>query len=140
MAIMGYYQGILQLRNTTKRLIDFVKKDIKKNRIGIAKTVKLKNGNDFYLSSNKYILGLGKTLKKRFYGELKVSRKLFSQDRLTCKKIWRITVLFRMAGFNIGDVIRARRKQVKVIEIGDKIMGYEVESGRKISFKYEDVK
>jgi nonsense-mediated mRNA decay protein 3 len=137
---IGYYEGILQLRNPTKELINFVKNDVKKNDVKIAAQKKVTNGADFYLTSNAYLLKLGKRLQSKFGAELKTSRKLFSRSRQTGKQIWRVTVLIRLPLFKVGDVIRARRKQIKVTEIGKKLHGIEVETGKKIMFRYEDIK
>ena len=92
----GYYQSILQLRPCKEEVINFVINQIKKNNIQIGKKVELKEGLDLYLSSNKFTLALGKKLKKSFKGSLKISKKLFTRDRLTSKKVYRITVCFRL--------------------------------------------
>ncbi len=92
----GYYQSILQLRPCTEEIFNFVLNQIKKNKITIGKKVELKNGLDLYLSSNKLTLALGKKLKKSFRGSLKISKKLFTKDRLTGKRVYRVTVCFRL--------------------------------------------
>jgi len=90
-----YYEGILQLRNPNKEVINFIRNQFKNNeKAHIAKQEKLKTGIDLYISSNKFLLALGKKLKKSFNGELKTSRKLHSQSRLTSKKVYRVTVCF----------------------------------------------
>jgi len=93
----NYYEGILQIRNPNKECINFIKNQFNNNeKVWIAKHEKLKTGIDFYVSSNKFILALGKKLKKSFKGELKTSRKLHSQHKMTSKKIYRVTVCFRL--------------------------------------------
>ena len=63
-----YFEGILQLRNPTEEVYKFL-------------------ANQFR-DHPKYWIA-----KK---GELKLSKKLFSQDRLTSKMVYRGTVLFRL--------------------------------------------
>ena len=94
----NYYEGILQLRNPNEEVINFVRNQFKNNeKVWIAKQEKLKTGIDLYVSSNKFLLSLGKKLKKSFKGELKTSRKLHSRNRVTSKNIYRVTVLFRLS-------------------------------------------
>ena len=58
------------------------------------KIVEHKNGNDYYMSSNKYIVKLGNSLKKKFKGNVLITRKLFSRSSETSKPIYRVTVLY----------------------------------------------
>jgi len=92
-----YYQGILQIRNPNQECINFIDNQFKNNKKAwIAKIETLKTGIDYYISSNKFLLALGKKLKKSFKGELIVSRRLHTQDRVTSKKLYRVTVCFRL--------------------------------------------
>lgn len=93
-----YFEGILQLRNPNEEVLNFIRNQFKNNeKAWIAKTEGLKTGIDFYVSSNRFLLSLGKKLKKSFKGELKTSRKLHTQNRLTSKRVYRVTVLFRLS-------------------------------------------
>ncbi len=91
-----YFEGILQLRNPDEEAFRFIKNQFKNNeKAWIAKVEKLKTGVDYYISSNRFLLSLGKKLKKSFKGELKISRRLHSKNRLTSRQVYRVTVLFR---------------------------------------------
>ena len=93
-----YFEGILQLRNPNEEAISFIRNQFKKRKnVFIAKEEKLKTGIDLYISSNRFILSLGKKLKESFKGELKTSRKLYGVDRQTGKLRYRVTVLFRLS-------------------------------------------
>ena len=72
LARSDYYQGILQLRDINDEIISFVRNQIKKRKdeVAITKTVKLPNGLDLYITSQKFIRVLGKKLKDSFGGEL----------------------------------------------------------------------
>lgn len=92
-----YYEGTLQLRNPNEEVLNFIKNQFKNNpKVWIANQEKLKTGIDLYISSNRFLLSLGKKLKKSFKGELKTSRKLHTKSRITSKNIYRVTVLFRL--------------------------------------------
>ena len=92
-----YFEGILQLRNPNEEVLNFISNQFKRNeKVWIAKQERLKTGIDLYISSNKFLLALGKKLKKSFKGELKTSRKLHTKNRLTSKNVYRVTVLFRL--------------------------------------------
>ena len=92
-----YFEAILQLRNPNDELLNFVKNQIKKRGAWIAKTVKQKNGVDFYISDQRFTRAMGNKMKKAFKGEMKTSRKIFTRNKQTSKDVYRVTVLFRMA-------------------------------------------
>jgi len=95
-----YFEGVLQLREVNKEVIDFCLDDIKrlshKGGIFFSKIEEVRNGLDLYCSSNKYLQHIGKTLKKKFKGELKTTARLFSKNRQTSKDVYRVTVLFKL--------------------------------------------
>lgn len=92
----GYFEAIIQLRPETEEIIRFINSQIKKaGNVRIQKIVKDKNGTDFYITSQRFARVLGNKMKKSFKGELKTSRLLFSFDRQTSKRIYRVTILFR---------------------------------------------
>jgi len=93
----NYYEGKLQLRNPNEEVLNFIRNQFRNNeKVWIAKEERLKTGIDLYISSNRFLLSLGKKLKKSFKGELKTSRKLFSKSRITSKQLYRVTVLFKL--------------------------------------------
>ena len=94
-----YFEGVLQLREVNQEVINFCLNDIAKHKhkggIFFSKTEDVTNGIDMYCSSNKYLINLGKKLKKRFKGEQKTTARLFSKNKQTSKDVYRVTVLFR---------------------------------------------
>ncbi|MBU1201548.1 MAG: 60S ribosomal export protein NMD3 [Nanoarchaeota archaeon] len=91
-----YFESVIQIRPKKKELYDFIKIQADKNKeVFITKIVELKDGYDFYTSSNKFALGIGKKLSKSFKGELKTSRRLFSFDKMKSKNLYRATVFFK---------------------------------------------
>lgn len=84
------------MRKPNQETINFIRNQFRNNKKAwIAKEEKLKTGIDYYISSNHFLLALGKKLKKSFKGELKISRRLQTKNRITSKNVYRVTVLFR---------------------------------------------
>lgn len=93
-----YYEAILQLRPATDEVVDFIASEIeRRGNVKISKIVEMKNGIDIYLTNQKFARStLGPMLKRRFKGELKISKSLYGRDKLTQKLIYRATILFRL--------------------------------------------
>lgn len=135
-----YFEGILQLRNVTQELYDWVYDIIEREkRVHIAKEKMVTNGYDLYLSDNHYLQALGKRLKKKYIGELKVSRKLHTQSRITSKLLYRVTVMFRQLPFELGDVIKTDSGSWKVLRVNAQVYAKDVESGKKKMFKIHEL-
>lgn len=92
----SYYEAILQLRPANKKVFDFVSKLVNERKVHVSRIDELKSGIDIYLSDKHFTVDLGKKLKKKFGGKTVLSRKLYSWDRQTSKKKWRVTVCFRL--------------------------------------------
>lgn len=94
---LGSYEAILQLRPENKKVLDFIKKQISKRKdVSIINEIPLKTGIDLYLNSKRFAISVGRKLKKVFRGDLKISRKLYGLDKQRSKKIYRVTVCFRL--------------------------------------------
>ena len=93
-----YYEAILQIRPAKDSVLDFIREQIKKkDNVHISKVIDQKTGVDIYLDNQRYTRTvLGPQLKKRFKGELKISKTLFGRNKMTSKLIYRATVLFRL--------------------------------------------
>ncbi|MBD3248824.1 hypothetical protein GF336_02150 [Candidatus Woesearchaeota archaeon] len=136
----NYFEGILQLRNPTERLKRFVKSEVKKRGEWIAKIVKQKNGVDYYISSQRFLRALGKKLKSHFDGELITSRKLFTQDKQTMKRVYRVNVLFRMHDYKAGQIVKYKGKDVMIKKVGNKIQGTFVDDGKKVMIEFKELR
>lgn len=127
-----YYEGYLQLRNCDKEVYDYVKDKFKENQVYIAKETKQKNGVDYQVSSNKFIIRLGNELVRNFSGRQKVTSKLFTRDNQTGKNVYRMTVMFEQLSFKVGDVIDDCGDEVKVLNISSqKINVKNMKTGKK---------
>lgn len=135
----NYYQGILQLRDVNDEIINFVHNQIKKRGdAAVTKTVKLQNGFDLYITSQKFIRILGKKLKESFGGNLKVSSKLHTKSK-EGKNLYRVNVLFKLSKFKSGDVVSVRGDEVRLISIGKKIFGRNLKTGKRVTIRSGDL-
>ena len=136
-----YFEGILQLRNPTNELVDWVKQEIRKDaKAFVAKEERVKNGIDLYLSSQAYLRALGKKLSQRFQGILKTSRTLHTVSKATGRRLFRVTVLFRLAGLKRGDVVGVAGEKFEIVLLGqNKAQLRNVETGKKIWRKIEEL-
>ncbi|RLE43318.1 hypothetical protein DRJ19_02800 [Candidatus Woesearchaeota archaeon] len=134
-----YYEGILQLRNPTKEIISFVRKKIEKSRTNIAKEIRLKNGIDLYLSSQRFTRQLGLLLQKRFPGILITSRKLHTISKKTGKRLYRVTVLFKYLPIKLGKQITFKGMKLTVVQIERNTIIAKELSGKKHKIKLKEL-
>ena len=118
-----YFEGILQLRNTNDEIIKYVVNQVeKRDDVHISNIKKVKNGFDIYISSQRFMRSLGNKLQNQFHGELKISKKLHTRNRLTGKEVYRVNVLFRYPSFKKGDIIDFKGEKIKIIGIHKKVL------------------
>ncbi|MBT3985483.1 hypothetical protein HOD38_05215 [archaeon] len=92
-----YFEAKIQLRPYDKEVFDYIMREIDKRKgVFVSKIDELKTGVDIFMSDQRFARRLGKMLKDKYKGELKITRTLFSQDKLTSRLIYRGTVLFRL--------------------------------------------
>ena len=93
----SYYEAIIQIRPATKEILDFIKKKIEERKgVFVSKMEELKTGVDLYVSDQRFARALSKQLKRTFRGEVKLTRKLHTVSKSSGKKLYRVTVLFRL--------------------------------------------
>ncbi len=93
-----YFEAIIQLRPYDDTVLTYIEDEISKRgpEIFISKIEELKTGVDIYISSQRFARSLGDKLKKKFNGELKITRTLHHTDRLSSRLLYRATILFRV--------------------------------------------
>ena len=127
-----YFEGILQLRNPTPEVIKWVRKQIAQTPwIWVAKEEKVRNGIDFYISSNNFLISLGKKLSRSFAGVLKTSNKLHTQDKITSKLIYRVTVLFKCLNYKKGQILEIDGEKIKIMDISSQVTVKNLTTGKK---------
>jgi NMD protein affecting ribosome stability and mRNA decay len=92
-----YFEANIQLRPFDKEVFDWILKQIaKRPKVFVSKFVEYKTGIDIFISDQRFARRLGKKLNDTFKGDLKITRTLFTQDKMTSKLVYRGTVLFRL--------------------------------------------
>tara|TARA_Y100000310_G_C20624122_1_gene784927 strand:- start:812 stop:1264 length:453 start_codon:yes stop_codon:yes gene_type:complete len=135
----SYFESILQLRNCSEEVYDFVEKEMDSLGLRVGKSKRIKNGYDYFTSDNGLTRTLGKKLQKIFGGELVETATLHTQKK--DKKLYRVTVLFREAGFKKSDLVEYQGDSYNVKTMGGKdILLQEVKTGKKVHVKYKDMK
>src|SRR3990172_4816438 len=130
--IQDYFEGILQIRDGSKELLAWVhNRIIADGRARVAKEKKVTNGIDLYLSDQHYLQNLGRKIKEKFTGILKVSKRLHTMNKMTSRHVYRITVLFKVLPFKRGDIITVHGEQVEIMTIGHRAQIKNVKSGQK---------
>jgi NMD protein affecting ribosome stability and mRNA decay len=127
-----YFEGVLQLRNPSKEVMQFVEDACAERHVFITNRVPQPNGIDLYLTSQRFLHTLSNRLARQFTGELKVSPQLFSRDSQTSKNIYRLNVLFREFKVRTGDVLEIRGRKLKITSIGANISATDISSGKRV--------
>jgi len=134
------HEGILQLRNPNKQVLEFVHGHTKRNpKFKIVKEKKVTNGMDMYINKQKLLLAFGKKLHEQFVGEYKTSRKLFTRQRDTGKLVYRVNVLLRLPHFKKGQVLVIRDDEYKILAIRNTVKVQDKKSGKKSFVLFEEV-
>lgn len=134
-----YFQGVLQLRNPNETIMEFVKNELRENKhkgVFVGKEKRVTNGLDLYLSSNHFTINLGNKLYKRFGGILKINEQLFTRNNQTSKDVYRMTIMYRPVDFLNGDIVSSGKKILKVGNVGKKLTGLNIATGKKDSIDY----
>jgi len=139
----GYFEGILQLRDVDNEVVDYAVDEAEKQKqrgIFITKKLKVRNGFDIYLTKKGYIYELARELLNKFGGETKLSKKLFSRDKLRSKDIYRVNVLFRQSKFRKGDILKIDNELFKVKNIDKNLTAVNIKTGKKTSIMPKHLK
>ncbi|HLD05760.1 MAG TPA: NMD3-related protein [Candidatus Nanoarchaeia archaeon] len=137
----GYFEGVLQLRNSSDEVELFVEREVEANRekgIFIAKRVPYKNGIDLYLSDQHFLQSLGKKLYAAFGGVKKVNARIHTFDNARSKDVYRMTVLVEFPNFKSGDVIKMGESLIWVQEVKKDITGFDIKLHKKLKFAFKD--
>lgn len=130
--IADYFEGILQVRNGSKELLNWIYDRIKADgKAKVTKAKKVTNGVDLYMTDQHYLQNLGKKIKEHQMGILKVSMRLHTQDKMTSKHVYRVTVLFKTIPFKKGDIITFHGEQVQILNINTRAQIRDLKSGAK---------
>ena len=132
---VGYYESILQLRDVSPKIVEFVQNEIKKAQVKVAKTIPLKSGLDLYLPENTWAKSLGKKLQE-FGGHLEITATLHT--RKDDQDLYRLTILFRGVPFCKGDKVTHQGEKYEVIHMGNDLLLQHHENKKKIHVKWKE--
>jgi len=114
-----YFEGSLQLRNTSPEIIARTHKLLSK--IYISKVVEHKNGTDLFVSSIKIMQRAATQLVKEFSGQMQQSPQLFTRNKQTSKDVFRVNVLVTFPLLKKGNVLLYRQTPYLVISMGKQV-------------------
>ena len=135
-----YFEGILQIRNHTDELLEYIRKKVETDKKAIiTKELKVMGGVDLYFSSQRYLRSLGKHLKDRFTGDMKMTRSLHTISRSTGKRLYRVTVLFRLLKYKKGDELEIEGEQWQVMTVDKKVIVKNLRTGQKKQYKLHEL-
>ena len=136
----NYFEGILQLREFEKEHRDYIVALFESRPDAeITREEKVRNGVDFYVTSQKFLRGLGHKLQEKFGGEIKNSRKLHTRDKSTQKELYRAYLMFRPSKYKKGDIVVHRGEKIEIISATKEIFGRNLETGKKAHIKWKDL-
>lgn len=133
----GYFEAVLQLRDCKEEVISFVRREIKQERVGVARVVKVKGGVDYFLAEKDFAKKTGRKLREKFGGDLKTTASLWG--RKEGREVFRLTVLFRGIGFKKGDTVVYAGEDYEVKSMGKDILLQNVKTGKKVHLKYKEM-
>lgn len=136
-----YFEGVLQLRNPRKDVVDFIMNDLKKQKdkgVFITDEKKAGNGIDYYMTSQRYLQNLGYKLQKVFGGVLKINPRIFTRNKQTSRDVFRVNVYFELLDFREGDVVKCGDKIIKITGTGKNITGINIDTCSRSSFHYNE--
>jgi NMD protein affecting ribosome stability and mRNA decay len=133
-----YFEAILQLREVSEKVVDYVLSEVHRVKLPVTKTTKVKNGWDYYMADNQFTKSLGKRLQQKFGGQLMMTASLHT--KIKGKDVYRVTVLFRGIHFKKNDKIKYHGEDYDVLSVGKDIMLKDLKTGKKIHVKYDQVK
>ncbi len=138
-----YFEAVLQVRSSDTKILEkgvelLIQKvgALKHKGVFINKVKRTKRGFNLFITDKKHALRLGQWLYEELGGVFKTSPKLYSKDRQTSKKVYRLNILVRLPGFEKGDIILLSNNKVCAVRgLGRKITLEELDS-EKILKKY----
>lgn len=135
-----YFEAILQLRNSTEEILQFVRNEVerqKKKGIYINKEVPVEKYSikdvDLYLTNQTYAKTLAEKIKKNFGGTIRKNAKHFSLNWQTTRTLYRLSILLQLPNYKKNDVIKHESHLYRIISLGDKIHVIDLKTNHKTS-------
>jgi len=139
-----YFEGVLQIRNATPEINDFIKNDLHKNKsrgVHVNKEVDIDGTGanvDYYYTDKKYLKVISEKLRKNFGARIKHNAQLFSIDWETSKNLYRLNVLVELPKYRKNDVIKMDEQLYKIISMDEKIHVINMKNNTKTLIPHKD--
>jgi len=130
-----YFEAVLQLREVSQEVVDFVEERIANSNVPLTKTVTTNNGFDLYLADGNFTKALGRHVQIKFGGELVLTSSLHT--RKNGKDIYRHTVLIRGLPYKKGDTVVYKDADFLVKVLGKEIIIQNKLTGKMVHVKYK---
>lgn len=134
-----YFEAILQIRNSNKKLNAAIRELLRKEEARITKKTNVKGGYDLYLTDKKKARKIGENLKKKFAGVLKISRTLYGYDKQTSKKLYRMTVLFKALPFQKGETFEFKGHKYKLLSVRKDVHVLNLDDNKKERLTFDEL-
>lgn len=135
---IGYFEAIIQLRNTAPNIVDFVFHAADERDIRVSKVKWMRNGVDLFVSDRKFARQMGKILQEKFGGMVKTSAAIFTRDRMSGKEVHRVTVLFKQFPYSKGEQFMYKDQTYTVTHAGKEVIAEDV-NHKKRRLRFDDL-
>jgi NMD protein affecting ribosome stability and mRNA decay len=132
-----YFEGTLQLRKVNDEVLDFAESYIESHNMFIAEKRKTEDGFDLDISDQRKLQTLGQALHKAFGGDLKVSVRQFTHNRLTSKQVYRVNVLYVPPDYKKGDVVKLESGLYLITNVRKNISAIDLKTGKKATLNFK---
>lgn len=135
-----YYESILQIKNATPEVLEFVATAVEKVQnkgIYITKHVLKPRRADLFLTDQTFTKRLAHKIQGEYGGTIQLHPKLFSKNKQSGKQLFRLTVLLDLPKIKKNDVVVVDGKLYRVKSVRDRLHLVDV-SGKKTSVPYAE--
>jgi len=91
------------------------------------------------MAPQRFLRNVGAKLQNHFGGQLIISKKLHTKNRLTSKEVYRVNALFRLPSFKKGDILDYKGEKIKILAIHKKVMAKNINTGKKLSLNFKEI-
>lgn len=139
-----YFEGILQIRNASDEIYNFIRHDLTRNKVrGVHITKEIiidtqGKDRDYYYTDKKYLRIIAEKLRQHFGAIVKHNAQLFSIDWETSKNLYRLNVLVEFPKYSKNDVIKIEKQLYRIISMDEKIHVLNLNTNTKTLFPHKD--
>ena len=132
-----YYEGIMQLRNASPEVKQYIQSILEKNEIYINDVVEKNESVDYYFVKKQKIKFVALKVIRKFSGSIDENAQLFSRNHQTSKDIYRLNTLVELPNFKENDVIVLDDNPLLITNLGKINTGFDLVKQKKTSFKFD---